>query len=91
MHSPFWPPVQKWKNGKRGLYLSVLEEMDRQLGKLFDLIRDDEALRENTLVLVCSDNGQRREREQRGRFVGSRPIYTRVGFDRRSLPGDRDW
>lgn len=57
VHSPFWPPVDKWADGKRGLYLSVLQEMDRQLGKLFDLIRDDESLRNNTLVLVCSDNG----------------------------------
>ena len=36
VHSPFWPPVDKWGNGKRELYLSVLQEMDRQLGKLFD-------------------------------------------------------
>ena len=39
VHSPFWPPVDKWADGKTGLYLSVLEEMDRQLGKLFDLAR----------------------------------------------------
>ncbi|MCA9179389.1 MAG: sulfatase-like hydrolase/transferase [Planctomycetales bacterium] len=57
VHSPFWPPVDKWADGKRGLYLSVLEEMDRQLGKLFDFIRSDESLSRNTLVLICSDNG----------------------------------
>jgi len=57
VHSPFWPPVDKWGANKRELYLSVLEEMDRQLGKLFDRIRDDASLRDNTLVLICSDNG----------------------------------
>ena len=57
VHSPFWPPVDKWGDGKRELYLSVLQEMDRQLGKLFDRIRNDDSLRDNTLVLVCSDNG----------------------------------
>ena len=57
VHSPFWPPVDKWADGKRGLYLSVLEEMDRQLGRLFDRIRNDETLSKNTLILVCSDNG----------------------------------
>ncbi len=57
VHSPFWPPVEKWADNKRGLYQSVLQEMDRQLGKLFDTIRKDEALRDNTLILVCSDNG----------------------------------
>jgi uncharacterized sulfatase len=49
--------VDKWGNGKRELFLSVLREMDRQFGKLFDFVRDDEALLENTLILICSDNG----------------------------------
>ena len=58
VHSPFWPPVAKWGDGsKRRLYLSVLEAMDQQLGKLFHRIRSDDKLRNNTLLLVCSDNG----------------------------------
>ena len=58
VHSPFWPPVETWGDGsKRTLYLSVLEAMDRQLGKLFDRIRNDAKLRDNTLILACSDNG----------------------------------
>ena len=57
VHSPFWPPVAKWGKGKRNLYLAVLEEMDRQFAKLFDYVRNDEKLRDNTLILVCSDNG----------------------------------
>lgn len=42
---------------KRALYLSVLDTMDEQLGKLFARIRDDALLRENTLIVFCSDNG----------------------------------
>jgi arylsulfatase A-like enzyme len=58
VHSPFWPPVEKWgKGGKRGLYLAVLEAMDDQFGKLFDYVRSNDKLRNNTLVLICSDNG----------------------------------
>jgi uncharacterized sulfatase len=57
VHSPFWPPVDKWADGKRALYLSVLQEMDRQLGKLLKHIRQSAALRDNTLILLCSDNG----------------------------------
>ena len=58
VHSPFWPPTAKWGDGsKRRLYLSVLEEMDRQFGRLFDHIRNTPALRDNTLILICSDNG----------------------------------
>ncbi len=57
VHSPYWPPVDKWGNGKRELYLSVLEEIDRQFARLFDFIRGHQRLRDNTLILVCSDNG----------------------------------
>jgi arylsulfatase A-like enzyme len=70
VHSPFWPPVDKWGNGKRELYLSVLREMDRQFGKLFDFVRDDEALRKNTLVLICSDNGPEQGAGVAGPFRG---------------------
>ena len=59
VHSPFWPSYERIKktNNKRELYLAVLEEMDKQFAKLFDFIRNDEALRANTIVLICSDNG----------------------------------
>ncbi|MCP5520370.1 MAG: sulfatase-like hydrolase/transferase [Verrucomicrobiales bacterium] len=71
VHSPFWPPVAKWGDGsKRRLYLSVLEEMDRQFGRLFDRVRSDEALRDNTLILICSDNGPERGAGTAGPFRG---------------------
>ncbi|MEM8912246.1 MAG: sulfatase-like hydrolase/transferase [Planctomycetota bacterium] len=71
VHAPFWPPVDQWGDGsKRRLYLSVLESMDRQLGRLFDRVRDDPALRENTLVLICSDNGPEKGAGQAGPFRG---------------------
>lgn len=70
VHSPFWPPTDQWREGKRGLYLAVLQEMDRQLGRLFDHIRDNPALRDNTLVLVCSDNGPEQGAGVAGPFRG---------------------
>ncbi|MFK7736662.1 MAG: sulfatase-like hydrolase/transferase [Pirellulaceae bacterium] len=71
VHSPFWPPVDTWGDGsKRRLYLSVLEAMDEQLGRLFDRIRNDPKLRENTLILVCSDNGPERGAGRAGPFRG---------------------
>lgn len=72
VHGPWWPPVGKWAEGKRGLYLSVLEEMDRQFGKLFDHIRDTPELRDNTLVLICSDNGPEPGAGSAGPFRGSK-------------------
>ena len=70
VHSPFWPPVDKWADGKRGLYHSVLQEMDRQLARLFDLIKNDATLRDNTLILVCSDNGPELGAGSAGPFRG---------------------
>jgi arylsulfatase A-like enzyme len=58
VHSPFWPPVGQWREGsRRAKYLAVLEAMDRQLAVLFDHIRNTPALRDNTIIVVCSDNG----------------------------------
>ncbi|MFO7906671.1 MAG: sulfatase-like hydrolase/transferase [Planctomycetota bacterium] len=57
VHTPLFPPVENWGDNKRELYLAVLEAMDRQFAPLFDYVRDDETLRDNTLILVCSDNG----------------------------------
>jgi uncharacterized sulfatase len=72
VHSPFWPPVDKWANSKRGLYLSVLQEMDRQLGKLFDHVRKSPELRDSTLILVCSDNGPEPGAGSAGPFRGAK-------------------
>lgn len=71
VHSPHWPSVSNWGDGsRRRLYLSVLEEMDKQLGRLFDRVRNDEALRDNTLILVCSDNGPEPNIGSAGPFRG---------------------
>ncbi len=80
VHSPFWPPVETWADGKRGLYLAVLQEMDRQLGRLFDHIRETPALRDNTLVLLCSDNGHEPGAGSAGPFRGSKGMLYEGGI-----------
>ena len=58
VHSPFFPPQARRGDGaKRTLYHGVLDTMDEQLGVLFDFIRGHDDLRDNTLILICSDNG----------------------------------
>jgi uncharacterized sulfatase len=58
VHSPFQPPAKLRGDGsKTAGYLGVLEELDRQAGRIFDRIRSDPALRDNTIILICSDNG----------------------------------
>ena len=80
VHSPFWPPVDQWADSKRGLYLSVLVEMDRQLGKLFDHIRATPELRDNTLILVCSDNGHEPGAGSGGPFKGAKATLFEGGI-----------
>ncbi len=71
VHSPFFPPEARRGNGsKRQLYHGVLDTMDEQLGVLFDYIRQSETLRDNTLILVCSDNGPEQGAGSAGPFRG---------------------
>ncbi|HEX6961559.1 MAG TPA: family 43 glycosylhydrolase, partial [Lacipirellula sp.] len=58
VHTPLFPPKElRGDETKRELYLGVLENMDRQLGELFDYIRKSETLSKNTIILIASDNG----------------------------------
>ncbi|MCB9891744.1 MAG: sulfatase-like hydrolase/transferase [Planctomycetes bacterium] len=57
VHSPFFPPLDRWGEDKSARYDGVLDAMDEQLAPLFDRLRRDERLRANTLVILCSDNG----------------------------------
>jgi arylsulfatase A-like enzyme len=71
VHSPFFPPkVRRGNESKRERYLGVLKTMSDQLGVLFARIRDDKALRDNTLIVVCSDNGPEDGAGSAGPFRG---------------------
>ena len=81
VHSPFWPTVDKWGDGeKRTLYNAVLQEMDEQLGVLFDYIRNIKSLRSNTLILVCSDNGPEKGAGSAGPFRGFKTMLYEGGI-----------
>ena len=59
VHSPCQaPPNNRGDGSPAAQYVGVLNELDRQLGRAFDHIRDDPNLRDNTIILLCSDNGQ---------------------------------
>ncbi|MDD7985240.1 sulfatase-like hydrolase/transferase [Lentisphaera marina] len=72
VHSPFYPTLEGWHRGadKRSLYLSVLEEMDSQFAQLFDFIKADPKLKNNTLILICSDNGPEKDAGQAANLKG---------------------
>jgi uncharacterized sulfatase len=72
VHSPYFPPLEKWSPEKHRIYLAVLEEMDRQLGRLFERVRSDSALRDNTVFVICSDNGPEPGAGSAGPFRGAK-------------------
>jgi uncharacterized sulfatase len=58
VHSPFFPPEgTRGDGGKHALYDATLKNMDEQFGPLFDYVRDNPKLRDNTIILITNDNG----------------------------------
>lgn len=58
IHTPLEPPKDlRGDSSRHARFLGVMHEMDRQLGRLFDFIRKDPELSENTLIVLTSDNG----------------------------------
>jgi uncharacterized sulfatase len=71
VHSPFFPPAALRGDGtKQALYLGVVRATDRQLGPLFDFVRDDPKLRDNTWIVLASDNGPEPGAGSAGPFRG---------------------
>ncbi len=80
VHSPFFPPADRLGGRtKRDLYYGVLKTMDEQLGPLFDYVRSDPGLRENTLILACSDNGPEPGAGSAGPFRGAKTMLYEGG------------
>ena len=81
VHSPFFPPAaRRGDSAKRTLYHGVLATMDAQLGVFLDAIRADPALRDNTLIVVCSDNGPEPGAGSAGPFRGSKAMLYEGGI-----------
>lgn len=72
-HSPFYPPKELRKNeGKRALYRAVVRSTDQQLTPLLDHIANTPALRDNTIVILASDNGPEPGAGSAGPFRGTK-------------------
>ena len=71
VHSPFFPPKSLRGDGsKKELYLGVVQATDDQLGPLLDYVRNSPRLRDNTLIVVASDNGPEPGAGSAGPFRG---------------------
>lgn len=81
VHSPFFPPQEKRGDAKkRTLYHAVLDTMDQQLGELFRFVRENSRLKNNTLILICSDNGPERGAGSAGGFRGLKTMLFEGGI-----------
>jgi arylsulfatase A-like enzyme len=80
VHSPWWPPVEKWGPTKKEMYHAVLMEMDKQLGRLMDYLRSSAELRDNTVLLFCSDNGPEPGAGSAGPFRGTKATLYEGGL-----------
>src|SRR5699024_7137280 len=58
IHTPLEPPKHlRGDSSRHDRFLGVMHEMDKQLGRLFERIRKDPQLSQNTLIILSSDNG----------------------------------
>jgi uncharacterized sulfatase len=58
VHTPLEAsPSSRGDGSQMDMYRGVLTELDRDLGTLFDAIRNDPKLRDNTMIVLASDNG----------------------------------
>ena len=81
VHSPFFPPKARRGDAKKHtLYNGVLDTADEQLGVLFDYIRNNDSLRDNTLILVCSDNGPEPGAGRAGPLRGNKTMLYEGGI-----------
>lgn len=80
VHSPFFPPAGTRGDGsKHALYDATLKNMDAQLGRLFDYVRGNPRLRDNTLILITNDNGPEQGAGSAGEFRGSKGMLYEGG------------
>ncbi len=71
VHSPFYPPkALRTDEAKRALYNAVTQAMDDQLGEILDYVRNSPKLRDNTIIIVASDNGPEPGAGSAGKFRG---------------------
>lgn len=71
MHTPLEPPKDLRSDlSTQSRFRGVLKEMDKQMGRLFDYIKNDKELQQNTLIVFTSDNGPDKEVNTAGDFRG---------------------
>ena len=73
---PAWSSLRKKEKERyddmMAIYAAMIEEIDKNVGKLVDALRERDEL-ENTLILFFADNGGNAETGIKGRYEGENP------------------
>jgi arylsulfatase A-like enzyme len=71
VHTPLEPsPINRGDGSQHDHYIGVINELDIQLGRIFDYIKNNKQLAENTIIVLTSDNGPARGVGSAGNFRG---------------------
>jgi arylsulfatase A-like enzyme len=81
IHTPLEPPkALRGDLSTQARFLGVMEEMDKHMGRLFDFIKNDPVLRNNTLIIFTSDNGPDKNVNSAGPLRGYKTNLYEGGF-----------
>ena len=81
IHTPLEPPKNlRGDLSTQARFLGVMHEMDRQMGRLFDYIKRNTELKENTLIIFTSDNGPDKAVNNAGPLRGYKTNLYEGGF-----------
>ncbi|WP_163326056.1 sulfatase-like hydrolase/transferase [Draconibacterium mangrovi] len=81
IHTPLEPPKElRGDLSMKARFLGVMQEMDKHMGRLFDYIRNNPELRDNTLIIFTSDNGPDKAVNTAGPFRGYKTVLYEGGF-----------
>ncbi len=73
IHTPLEPPRQlRGDLSIKSRFLGVIQEMDNQMGRLFDYIRNNPKIASNTLIVFTSDNGPDDKVNNAGHLKGTK-------------------
>lgn len=73
IHTPLEPITSlRGDLSTKARFLGVIQELDRQMGRLFDILRNDPELSGNTLVIFTSDNGPDKRVNKAGDLRGNK-------------------
>ena len=81
IHTPLEPPEHlRGSLTTRDRFLGVMQEMDNQMGRLFNYIRSNKELKDNTLIVFTSDNGPDKAVNDAGILRGYKTNLYEGGF-----------